>query len=249
MRFRGTAVFDGEDFEDLVFSLQHDEGREVSVRCSCTWAAAAAAANGPWQEHAGPLLARADAQNVLDVARRVNALFQERMRTMVHHPRYGTAEAGCPRCGGSGREIGSEYAKFDDFMPLTGAWVEVVTGRCRTAEVWPWSDDLWLQFSLLCSEAGVPQIELEQLHPPGTFAPVRQGFAEELDAGDGIVAVERLLEYEVVPDTLVCVDPSGRWLEREEVEFAEDLASWHGRVRRVLIENPTASAVVVEFHA
>jgi hypothetical protein len=263
VRFQGTVVFQGDEFDDLLAGVEEtmveNEEREVSVRCRCTWTAAAAAAGGPWQAESAPLFAQAERSGLFKVARRrkllgiareVNELWQQRMRTMVDHPTYGRPEPDCPDCGGAGRFAEVEYAKFDYFsQALSGIWGKTVTKPCRAPRVWPWSDDLVLKFYLLCSKADVPTLELDEIFPPGVLDAVPRAVTADLDEGEGIVPVRRLLELDVVPETLVLVDPTGRWLEREGVESAEDLASWHGRLTRALRENANANAALVEFHA
>ncbi len=261
MRFRGTVVFRGDDVDDLLATVEEtmvaNEEREVSVRCRCTWTAAAADANRPWQTASAPLFARAERpamfkaarrRKLLEIARQVNELWQTRMRTMVDHPAYGRPEADCPHCGGAGRVAEVEYAKFDMYSEvLTGLWGETLTKPCRTPRVWPWSDDLVLKFYLLCSDAGVPTLDLDEIVP--SLEAVPRTVTADLDEGAGIVPVSRLLEFDAVPETVVFVDPTGRWLEREEVETAEDLASWHGRLAGALRECSDAKAALVEFHA
>jgi hypothetical protein len=57
--------------------------------------------------------------------------------------------------------------------------------------------------------------------------------------------VASLLDLGLIPDVLAIVDRDGAWLEREETERAEDLASWHARVLAVLERNRDVSVSVL----
>jgi hypothetical protein len=263
VRFQGTVVFQGDDFDDLLASVEEtmvaNEERAVAARCRCTWTAAAADADGPWQTESAPLFAQAKRpsmfkvarrKKLLEIARQVNELWQTRMRTMVDHPAYGRPDPACVECRGAGRVAVVEYAKFDMYSEvLPGLWGETLTKPCLAPRVWPWSDDLVLRFYLLCSDAGVPSLDVDEIFPSGVLDALPRTVTAELDMGKGIVPVSRLLELDAVPYTLVLVDPTGRWLEHEEVEIAEDLASWHSRLTNALRETPNANAALVEFHA
>jgi hypothetical protein len=272
VRFTGIVVFEGDDFAtplELHQQAFEDEGADGdedeptgSRRCSCTWQRAAQAASEGYKQRLEAVLGEGSSRgrglfrrreqhqrpDVLDLAKQADQLWQQRMYAMVSHPEYGRPDPACPECSGAGRVDDYDYPRFDYFSePEAGRWSEVLVTPCRTPSVWPWGDDLSLAFRMRFRDEAFPPFA--QIHPPGVLADVDPQVGAGLDQDGAVLPVARLLELDLVPDVLACIDPSGQWLEREEVETAEDLASWHGRIQELLRRHESANAAIIDFHA
>ena len=184
-----------------------------------------------------PWLRDGDARNAQSRWRDAVEAFQTRMRTMVDHPDYGRADPTCARCGGAGRYQTRAPSHLDSAGYCALPWAKVLRRPCTTPRSWPIGWQLGVAFA---QKLGVE-----------TFAPTPTQ-DEAIDprhlpvAPRVPVTVALLLERGLIPDVAAIVDRSGAWHEREEVEIAEDLASWHARIQALLRASPDASVSVLE---